>query len=550
MEIQQKKLVTENKMKLLLLEKNSFLNSNKKYVNLSTKGIYESYFFQKKIKLLKPVKSNKILSIYNDRINDHLENLFRSFKKEKIFELISYMTFSKLVVSDDLVNKFWVIYNIDFFKAQDVILLIDDKTIFNHFNGKKNNFSIFPLKIFYRFSLFFIKLFFSFFKKKFSIKNNFNLFVGNVFLKEKFIQKKYNEYFFSKYWTNHRNAKLILINNSLFKNFFFKSEDIFFKVGLLSIKDLLNTLFKSIVHFFKPFRINEKDVFDSFINYNLIKDSKSSSFFDAYINVYIFKNLAKSLSNKKGKIIIPHEGRVYEKIIYYIFKDVENINVIGYSHFPLSKKIQNLNFSPLHKLIYNDYNIYTLGKINSNILIENFNWPKKFIKLGAHLKKSIPPKIKNISSKSGYLVLLGMEYIPNLRLLNFIKLNLSTNKKIFVRSHPSAVKKKQLIYLCQSFGFEFSKNTNIYNDLSKANVIFYGDTGAIIECLIDGVCLNYISDDVFLDSDRLNTPKIIHNRLDSLKIYDDKFFNKSIKNFENLKSKYISKINPSEFEFK
>ena len=112
------------------------------------------------------------------------------------------------------------------------------------------------------------------------------------------------------------------------------------------------------------------------------------------------------------------------------------------------------------------------------------------------------------------------------------------------------MKKKQLIYLCQSFGFEFSKNTNINNDLSKANVIFYGDTGAIIECLIDGVCLNYISDDVFLDSDRLNTPKIIHNRLDSLKIYDDKFFNKSIKNFENLKSKYISKINPSEFEFK
>jgi len=537
-------------MKFLFLKKNTLLDKENKFVNLSTQGVFDKYFSEKKIKLLKTSKLKNILDNYNYTINDHLKFISKSLKNNEIYELISYMTFSKLVVSDDLINKFWVLSNIEFYKNHNVTILLDDKVVYNHYSSIKNYNSIFPSKIIYKFILYFFKLVFSLFHTKMKIKNDFNFFVGNVFVEDRVIDKNYYEYFFSKYWKKHSNSKLLLINNSPIKNCFYKSNQIFFKENLVKFKDLLKVLLMSIRHFYDPIQVNEKNIYDTFINYNLKKDSKSSSFLDAYINVPIFKNLSKKISNKKGQIIIPHEGRVYEKIIYKIFQDFKNVQVTGYCHFPLSEKIQNLNFSPLHKIVYNKYKIYTLGEINFNILTKNFNWPIEFIKIGAHLKKNPLSNTKIINVKDDYLVLLGMEFIPNIKLLNYIKTNIITHKKIIVRAHPSVINKYKIQSLCRKFNFEFSKNKKLSDDLSTSNVLFYGDTGAVVECLIDNISLNYISDDVFLDSDRLNNHNFIHNRLSVSKSYNDKFFQDSVKNYKFLNKIYISKTNPSDFEFK
>ena len=72
-------------MKFLFLKKNTLLDKENKFVNLSTQGVFDKYFSEKKIKLLKTSKLKNILDNYNYTINDHLKFISKSLKNKKFW---------------------------------------------------------------------------------------------------------------------------------------------------------------------------------------------------------------------------------------------------------------------------------------------------------------------------------------------------------------------------------------------------------------------------------------------------------------------------------
>ena len=289
------------------------------------------------------------------------------------------------------------------------------------------------------------------------------------------------------------------------------------------------------------------------VNRNLLTDVKSGSFIDAYQNYFIYSNLLKFLINKKGKLIIPHEGRSYERIICPIFENTL-INVIGYAHFPVSERILNYYYGKFENIIYNKFTFYTLSETNYNHFKNLYKWPNTKFKIGAHLKAKSLKTISHSVSKYDILILLGNELTQNIKLLTFVKNSLKNeNYKILVRIHPSSRGLDYLEQLFFKYNFFRIKHNTLLEDVELAKIIVYGDTGAAIDCLNYNVPLCYINDDNCLLSDRLNESIDGHYRFYDINVFRlalPSLLNNNLNiSFDSIIPKYISPINPKLFIF-
>jgi hypothetical protein len=548
-------------MQLIYLNKRTKIEKykGKEVLNLCIYGSFEKYFdvnLTEYFKIIDPKKSLKFKDKYLEKIDAIAFELVGNISNDKLAQVLSYRTFSKLAVSDNLVDKFWIIEQLRLFKNSDIIIFIDDFDIYNlySFGRLKYTFSeILPYKLIYYFIIFlYNKIRVSKYIAKSNIDINFNLYVGNNFEIKKNHDSIYEDYFFSKYWKNQPNS-FLLLNIGEWNSKVEIEKEILFKESFLSFNDIFRLLFISLKHFYNPIQILEESIEDCLVNRNLRTDVKSGSFIDAYQNYFIYSKLLKFLINKKGKLIIPHEGRSYERIICTIFENTL-INVIGYAHFPVSERILNYYYGKLENIIYNKFTFYTLSETNYNHFKNLYKWPNTKFKIGAHLKAKPLKTISLSIRKYDILILLGNELIQNIKLLTFVKNSLKNeNYKILVRIHPSSRGLDYLEHLFLKYNFFRINQNSLLEDVELSKIIVYGDTGAAIDCLNYNVPLCYINDDNCLLSDRLNDSIDGHYRF-----YDTNVFSLALpsllKNnlnisFESFIPKYISPINPKLFFF-
>ncbi len=548
-------------MQLIYLNKrtNIVKYKGKDVLNLCIYGSFEKYFdvnLSEYFNIIEPKKSLKFKEKYLKKIDTIAFELISNKSNNKLAQVLSYRTFSKLAVSDNLVDKFWVIEQISSFTNPELIIFVDDFDIYNLYSSGriKFRFSEFvPYKLFYYFIIFlYNKIRASQYSCKPNIINNFKLFVGNNFEVKKNTDSIYNEYFFSKYWKNHSNA-FLLLNIGEWNPKIEIEKELLFKESFLPFKDIFKLLFASLKHFYNPIQIVEYSIEDRLVNRNLCSDVKSGSFIDAYQNFYIYSNLLKILINKKGKLIIPHEGRSYEKIICSVFENTP-ICVTGYAHFPVSERILNYYYGKFESVIYNKFTFYTLSLNNFNQFKDLYKWPIYKFSIGAHLKFK-PFKTLNGNNKSfDILILLGNELNQNIKLLTFVKNSLKNeNYKVLVRLHPSSRGLDYLEQLFLKFNFFRIQQNTLSEDVELSKIIVYGDTGAAIDCLNFNVPLCYVNDDNCLLSDRIFEAIDGHYRF-----YDFNEFNSNLpsllKNnitisYESIIQKYISSLNPNSFSF-
>lgn len=548
-------------MKLILVNKNSQISDfeGSKVLNLCINGSIERYFdldLQNYCSVIELKKSNNFKINYLKKIDNVACNYFQKTKNNKDkCEVVSYRSFSKLAVSDNLIDKFWVAEQIEFFKTEDIVILIDDKDLFNYYQGKRKCIKIsyiLPYKQFYYFFLFLYNKIKSPFYSNIGSHSNFLLFIGNKFEIKRNINELYDEYFFSKYWRNNLNS-LLLLNRGDWNCKVKKSDQIYFKETFISFVDLFDLLVTSLKHFYFPIQILEHDVEDYLLNLNLQIDTKTGSFIDSLSNYYIYNKIKKIIPNENIKIIVPHEGRVYEKIICIIFNTTEN-KLTGYAHFPVSERILNYYYGQFEEFIYKKFSFYTLSNSNFNYFVNVYNWPIDKVKIGAHLKHKPLSELCVLNKKFHILLLLGNELIQNIRLLKFIELGVKETKfSVLVRLHPSSRGVSIISHLINKFNFTKSTNNSLSEDVALCNLITYGDTGAAIDCLNYDLPLCYIKDDICLSSDRIHdtiSGHFIFNLVSDFKKVTPLLINQEITfSFEKITSKYISPINPETFNF-
>ena len=549
-------------MKLILINKSAKIlqYKNCKILNLCIYGSLERYFdinYQDYFDLIKPESTSGFKEKYLNKI-DHIATKFydNANKAKAKIEVLSYRSFSKLTVSDKLVDKFWVVEQIEKFKDENIFVFVDDIQIYNIYSSRKSKIwfqNSLPFKQFFYFFLFLFRKIKSNNRQIFKVDDDFNLFIGHKYEKTRNRNHIYDEYFFSKYWNNFSDS-LLLLNAGDWHLGVSKSDRILLKESFLTFYDLFNLLFIAIKHFYFPLQVKENDIEDKLINFNLKIDVRSAAFIDSFINFYIYNNLSVNIKNHKGRIIIPHEGRSYEKIICVLFKNIENIEVVGYAHFPVSDKILNYYYKNFEDRIYKNFTFFTLSRSNYEYFNNIYNWPKSNFKIGSHLKsKSLEtPGIKN--QNYDILLLLGNELIPNLKLLKFLKLGIGTNNfKVLVRLHPSTMGIKIIMALFTKFGFVKSTNKNLQDDAMSSKIIAYGDTGASIDCLNFNLPLCYLMDDSCLISDRVQDDIFGHFRFFSVEDLQLQLSSLLVNDlsisYESILGKYISDIKPDTFIF-
>lgn len=550
-------------MELVFLHKKLDISKykNRDILNLCIHATFQKHFSinpELYFNLIEPSKSQNFKEKYLRKIDEiGFSHLNLASNSKIASQILSYRTFSKLSVSDNLVDKFWVLEQLELFETSNIIIFIDDYDIYNLFRKsskiKINPLDYIPYKQFFYFLIFLFKKIKGFNQNKSVIfYNDYKLFVGNKFESNRNSDSIYNEYFFSKYWKNQENSYLLL-NRGDFNSKLKISCDILFKESFLTFKNLFNLLFISIKHFYYPIQISVKSIDDILINKNLIIDVKSGSFIDAFQNFYIYNNILNSIKNKKGTLVIPHEGRLYERIICKLFSETE-IKVIGYAHFPVSQRILNYHYGKFENLIYKNFTFYTLSINNFNQFELTYKWPINKIKIGPHLKfKNI--KHQGFSNKENdILVLLGNELVQNIKLLKFIEFCIKdSNLKVAVRLHPSTRGIKNLKKLFPRFIVPSNTNTSLIEDLASSKIIVYGDTGAAIDCLNFNNPLCYINDDNCLISDRINDSIKGHFRFYKTTEFIDALpglFSGSLNiSYDMIKNNYISSLNPETFNF-
>lgn len=492
--------------------------------------------------------------------------------------VLSYETFSRLVVSDNLLEKFWQLEVIlELIKSKDASstnILIDDLNFYNFLQEQRlcsvqaiPNFKIRVQLLFT--NLFFlvpVKLFFGLFKSlihfvgtfrlaKPKIKDEFKIFVGNVFEQKRVHQNGYLEYFFGNYWQNESRSMLILGGNG---NYHGSNNRIFVKESLFGLFDVCKCFWFSLKAFYFPLKVLERDPFDALVNYNLKLNSSSSSYFLAFSNYFVYKNLRKLVGEKNGTLVIPHEGRVYERLIQLVFRNNTNVKLTGYAHFALSEKILNMAFGPLEQFLCANFLSFTFGQSNLDFLRTRFGWPIDKVHLGPHLKASRNGAAVEVYSGDtvSLLLLLGMELIPNERLLQVLSSsleNISKPVKVVVRGHPSIKYLDRITELCHKLKFHYSMAGSLSDQVNKCNVVLYGDTGAPIDCLHFNRPLVYIKDDLCLDSDRLTDLGDKHFRAFSSEDLSAILIS-LVKGGGNIDyspylGRFISDIDPATFEF-
>ena len=198
-------------MQLIYLNKRTNIGKykNKDVLNLCIYGSFEKFFdvnLSEYFNLIKHKESLKFKDKYLEKIDEIAFELVKNISNSsnKIAQVLSYRTFSKLAVSDNLVDKFWVIEQIRSFSNTELIVFVDDFDIYNLYSSRRIKIklsAILPYKQIYHFVIFlFNKLRASRYSYTPNIKNNFKLFIGNKFEVNKNSGSIYEEYFFSKYW--------------------------------------------------------------------------------------------------------------------------------------------------------------------------------------------------------------------------------------------------------------------------------------------------------------------------------------------------------------
>jgi len=116
-------------MQLIYLNKRTKIDKykGKEVLNLCIYGSFEKYFdvnLTEYFKIIDPKKSLKFKDKYLEKIDTIAFELVGNISNDKLAQVLSYRTFSKLAVSDNLVDKFWIIEQLRFFKNSDIIIFI------------------------------------------------------------------------------------------------------------------------------------------------------------------------------------------------------------------------------------------------------------------------------------------------------------------------------------------------------------------------------------------------------------------------------------------
>lgn len=498
---------------------------NEKVIDLS---IHEVYTTENASNIDRPGVDKKLIKdLYLNKIHESLQFFFDNSKD--IEEVISYQTFSKLSVVDFLIDRFWVIN--EYIKLLEsysslTYVIIDDKLCYNVLKNR-NDYNILPIKPFYYLLAFLRKK--SIFREKYiqRIYKPTFLFFGHKYDSSNQIDN-YSDYFFKTSWQNlSENTHLLLRKNNASEKL--KSKQISFVEDRIPIRVIIYTFIIAFKNFYFPLKVPQRDIYDLLINQNLRTDASNGSFFENHIWASIMREGFKiSEWDKIQQIIIPFEGRAYEKqIIYYLHSINFKGNIIGYAHFPLSEKIINYFKGPFENTYCKKLKIITIGRNNREMIYKS-GWCENQIQNEFYLKRIDIPRshISPHLRASKGLVLLGNGIVQSKKILSTLtQSGITKYYKLNIRCHP-ALDLKSILEFVNGNETKLCEEKSLSNAISKADFIIYGDTGAAIDALPFNKPMYYIKDDNILCSDRILDNQKLHRRFDS---------------FEELKSFVLSK---------
>ena len=211
--------------------------------------------------------------------------------------------------------------------------------------------------------------------------------------------------------------------------------------------------------------------------------------------------LEKAIKLIDPKIFIcTYEGYSWERLCFKTLKNYsKNITCLGYHHTPIIKS----NYA-IKRNLKNNYDpdfIWCSNKNSFNELLNSKKLKKKQIfNLGS--PKEINEKNINIKIKISKTCLVIPEgtYPECLKLFNFslmYALNHSSFKFIW-RAHPIIDLKKLLSFLKISpnnlpKNISISRNYNIKKDMMKTSFVLYRGSGAVIDCISNGLTPIYLN---------------------------------------------------------
>lgn len=278
----------------------------------------------------------------------------------------------------------------------------------------------------------------------------------------------------------------------------------------------------------------------SFLKKALQKDLDAKIGIQSCHALMIKRSLTKLLK-KKTQIIHMYEGNCWEKGCVMAARDVVgDFSTIGYQHTSFSRSFYKMKGGhPLDSDV-----IFSTGKLAKKVL-EEFGHAASKTYVACALRQSLiydkNPKKKFPQTIKNALVLLQGSPFDDLLLIRLKDLQKKNNLHITVRQHPAhKIDSKNMVS-----SFTLSQESDVYQDILSADIVFYHGTTAAWESCFLGVPSFFVdlgwgddSDPLFLIKENLLVQKILfHDEISNL----TSFFNEK----EDLFNSHLSLVRDS-----
>lgn len=268
-------------------------------------------------------------------------------------------------------------------------------------------------------------------------------------------------------------------------------DNIFLSFYFVKFLDPLKVLFLAIRGSLKSFPGNisfcEKNISNT-LRRQFLAELWSPAGCSALFQYLIYKNSCKKI--KFDNFLLIYEGLVWEKMAILAFRKFnKNSKIIGYQHAVIPESATNFYLKENDSSPFPD-TIYTVGSATSHILKTYGQHKSTTVQTSCALKSTLKFELDTQTDKSiRNKLLVALEGIPqSLLLVNFIlqeAISIS-NWDIVIRPHPLFPIDKILAQLKNQsipHNVSFSRNTSLYSDLKKNDVILYWGTTVSLEAL-------------------------------------------------------------------
>jgi hypothetical protein len=245
------------------------------------------------------------------------------------------------------------------------------------------------------------------------------------------------------------------------------------------------------------------------IKEELINNLMSGEFRDNLLAYMSANHMSKSLNPKF--FTLPYENHSWEKLTFVALRKTSTgTRIIGYQHSSMSKRLFNyfLSRNESSSVPLPD-KIITCGKIPTEILHQDGNFPKKLLREGCALRYEylFDSKPKTRKRTRNILMAFPIGLNESVELLKFLvdAFKAKPEYKIQLKPHPSSsmnnVLSESKIKLPEDF--VIVEDRNMLDLFSESDILLYSETTVCIEALMVGIPVVYIDIDDYYNKDRL-----------------------------------------------